>query len=321
MFNQTEGFTKIFKGVSERTGMVFDEKAFTVNGKVNGYNVSVIRHLGNYVAVQYSVRKDGQLPTADVIRKVGSVTKGVVKSQLEGNKVVILLMGGTDKCCTERTVSALERISMYFHENGYVDVCENCGKVVDSVSFYGQGGDRSHFCSNCIENAEQIMASRRLAESDIPENVALGFLGAIIGSLLGVVAIILLGWAGFVASIGGLLMAVGVLYGYKTLGGKLSVKGIVISVAVMIVMTYVSERAVWSMVICDALSENYNNVSMLAVFLNFNGIIAEAEMAGAFIKDLLLVYGFTALGAFPTIKKNYIEKRGTSNNLVGRKAA
>lgn len=153
------------------------------------------------------------------------------------------------------------------------------------------------------------------------EKVLLGILGAIIGSVFGAAAIILLGWIGFMASFGGVILAAGTLYGYKTLGGKLSVKGIVISVLVMIVMTYISERMVWSIGIYRELIEEYDEVSLAAIFFNFISIIAEFGLYASFAKDLVMLYIFTVLGAFPTIKKNYVEKKDEVSVLNDSEAA
>ena len=145
--------------------------------------------------------------------------------------------------------------------------------------------------------------------NNVKENVLLGFIGAIIGSVFGAAAIILLGWIGFMASFGGVVLAAGTLYGYKTLGRKLSIKGIVISVVVMMVITYLAERMVWSIDIYRELAGEYDNVSLAAIFFNLNSILAEFGLLSGFAKELVMLYIFTVLGAFPTIKKNYAEKK------------
>lgn len=137
------------------------------------------------------------------------------------------------------------------------------------------------------------------------ENVLLGLLGAVIGSVVGAALIILLGWLGYMASIAGVLMAFGTITGYKTLGKKLSIKGVIISVLVMVVMTYLAERMVWSMGIFDELVKEYDDVSLMAIFQNLHAILAEFDMFAGFAKDLMMVYIFTAIGAVPTIKKHF----------------
>ncbi len=70
-----------------------------------------------------------------------------------------------------------------------------------------------------------------------PENVVAGVVGAFLGSLLGVVCTVVIGQLGYVASISGLIMAVGALKGYELLAGRLSKKGALISSVLIVVMT------------------------------------------------------------------------------------
>lgn len=56
------------------------------------------------------------------------------------------------------------------------------------------------------------------------ENAVGGIVGALPGSLVGVLCIILLSQMGYVAAVSGVVMAVGVLKGYELLGGKVSKK-------------------------------------------------------------------------------------------------
>ena len=61
------------------------------------------------------------------------------------------------------------------------------------------------------------------------ERTAAGTLGALLGSLAGVVCIVLIGRLNAVASASGLVMAVCALKGYEKLAGTLSKKGAAIS--------------------------------------------------------------------------------------------
>ena len=54
---------------------------------------------------------------------------------------------------------------------------------------------------------------------------------------------------GYVAAISGAIMAVCALKGYELLGGKLTKKGVIISVVIMIVMTYVGDRVDWAITV------------------------------------------------------------------------
>lgn len=129
------------------------------------------------------------------------------------------------------------------------------------------------------------------------ENIVGGIVGAFLGSLVGVLCTVVIGQLGYVASISGLVMAVGALKGYELLGGSLSKKGAVISSVLVLVMTWFAHRLSWSISVASAVGAG--------VFQCFR-IIPELLDAGwlesrAYWGDLVMLYLFTLLGAVPTI--------------------
>ena len=72
------------------------------------------------------------------------------------------------------------------------------------------------------------------------ENFVAGVVGAVLGSFLGAVCIILVSQLGYVAVISGVVMGVCTLKGYELLGGTLSRKGIVVSLALVLGMTWLA---------------------------------------------------------------------------------
>ena len=87
--------------------------------------------------------------------------------------------------------------------------------------------------------ATQNAAAYTANEKNKKENLVGGVVGALIGSLLGAASIILLSQLGYVAAISGVIMAVCALKGYELLGGRFSTVGLVVSIVLMLVMTYV----------------------------------------------------------------------------------
>ena len=138
---------------------------------------------------------------------------------------------------------------------------------------------------------------------EIQENAVLGIIGAIGGSAIGAAAIVLLGQIGLVASIAGVVLAICTLGGYEMLAKKLSMKGVVICSVVMVIMTFFAEYLDWAIQLYRELCNYYEDVSFAAVFTNLFGILREFEMTGEFIKGLVILYVFTAIGAVPRIKK------------------
>ena len=72
------------------------------------------------------------------------------------------------------------------------------------------------------------------------EKVAGGILGAFLGTLIGAICIVLVNQFGYIASISGVVMGVCALKGYQILGKKMSLKGIIICVILILLMVYIS---------------------------------------------------------------------------------
>lgn len=134
------------------------------------------------------------------------------------------------------------------------------------------------------------------------ENVLMGTIGAILGALVGAALIAILAKVGYVASISGVVMAFLSLFLYDKFAGKLSKKGIIICVVIMVITVFLTEWAVWSYVFYKELATIYD-VTFGEVFKQFFSLLKLAESTGDFVKDIAMLYFFTALGAIPTISK------------------
>ena len=160
--------------------------------------------------------------------------------------------------------------------------CKKCGNEIL------EGKD---CCSVC---GAAVAAEKR-------ENVLAGVVGAILGAAIGAGSIIGLSQLGYIASVSGLILAVCTLKGYELLAGKLSRKGIVISVVFLLLMPYVADRMDWAIVIMGAWAEY--GVTFGEAFAAVPELLADGSIEiGEYIKNLLMIYGFVLLGAFSTLK-------------------
>ena len=134
------------------------------------------------------------------------------------------------------------------------------------------------------------------------ENVLMGTIGAILGALVGAALIALLAKIGYVASISGVVMAFLSLFLYDKFAGKISKKGVIICVVIMIVTVFLTEWLIWSYAYYKELATIYD-VSFGDVFKKLFSILKFAKKTGDFVKDIAMLYFFTALGAIPTLSK------------------
>ena len=99
------------------------------------------------------------------------------------------------------------------------------------------------------------------------------------------------------SAVSGIVLAVCTLKGYELLGGKLTKKGIIICVAIMLVMVYVGDRLDWAASIARQTSYGFFDAfKLLPTFLK-----ADMIDSGAYAGNLAKMYLFAALGAVPTI--------------------
>ena len=148
-----------------------------------------------------------------------------------------------------------------------------------------------------------------------PEHYFLGALGAIGGALIGVAAILLIGLAGFVASFCGVVMAVCALKGYEMLAKKMSVKGVVITSVVLVVMTLFAQYMDWTIDFYRAYTKYYDDVSFGLIFWNLPYMIAQVGEGWRFLLDFGILGLFTALGAGPRVRQVMAEQKQNQQNM------
>ena len=193
-------------------------------------------------------------------------------------------------------------------------VCTQCGQV---------NSDNAKVCSHCganLETQSQPVETPTLNTTtqppvEKPENTVGGVIGAVIGALLGVIAIILIGQAGYVSALGGLALAFCSLKGYELLGGKLSMKGILICIAVMLVAPYFAHRLDFAIAVSQA---NPEYITFAEAFRYYHELINEAVAVGSlaegdYMKEILMLYGFTAIGAVSVVASKIRNRNGNAN--------
>lgn len=105
-------------------------------------------------------------------------------------------------------------------------------------------------------------------------------------------------------------MAVCTLKGYELLGGKITKKGVIASVIVMLVMVYVGDRLDWAIVVSRELGMDFFTSFRAVPILMEEGMID----SGSYTGNLAMIYLFTAIGAVPTIL-GHLKKKAQANTV------
>ena len=163
--------------------------------------------------------------------------------------------------------------------------CPNCGQ---------ENPENEAICQRC---GNTLLAEKTEVELEKPEKVANGIIGAVLGSLIGGFCIALLYQLDMVASISGIVLAFCTLKGYELLAGKLSTKGVVISVILMMVIPFVAYLISSGMLIAQELQEMFPGMTATdGMQLLLDMAEVDEETRGALISDLVTLYLFTGAG-------------------------
>lgn len=206
----------------------------------------------------------------------------------------------------EELHKVLDDVTDFFAQKGIVTGCAICGKVDSSISLCDVTIGKKYICTECYKAATASAPKHYPQPIGIVENenIILGVIGALLGSLIGVLLWVIIGSAGYIAGIAGAVMGICSLFGYKKLSGKLSTRGIVICVLIMIAMVYFSTRLSWAVNISDALRKEGYDTSVSDSFKSLPKLMELTDTTGDFYTDLLVGYVLTAVASGATIIKS-----------------
>lgn len=246
----------------------------------------------------------GTLNKADIKQFVKSV-KPIANLTQEGNLLTMILSNTPKQEKLRENVNiSINALIDFMKSRGFTPCCQFCGQQTETAC-YVSGGSYMHLCPECAGRMRNDVTLATKKKDNKNENVVGGIVGALLGSLIGVVCIVVLGQMGWVAAVSGAVLAVCTIKGYELLGGKLTKKGVVISILFMILMTYVGNRLDWAIEVVKYYDMN--------IFEGFNSIPLCLEYgiieSSSYILYLVELYIFTALGAVPTIKKTLQESK------------
>ncbi len=283
--------------VARSFNLRFDSNASAIFGNYRGYDVCIVKTPAKVFQVSVNVVGSNQNPHEmdfnQFNKDVKEITSVFVKN---GGEVVFLTAGGISENGTlEKLQIALEKICETLRVRGLRNVCAGCMQEIPTTP-YLINGNGLHFCDECFNNVRGAIGGAELKLSQKKENVAFGIVGALLGSLVGVAAIVIIGQLGYVAAISGFILAVATLMGYEKFAGKSSKKGALISIVIMAVMVYVGNHADWAFVIAREFEADF-----FESFMAVNEVIALAGVESDYYMNLGLIALFTIIGSLGTI--------------------
>lgn len=303
--------TEVYTAMAAACGLQYDTFHNVIYGQKNGFDLLIYEvnvDNPNILNIHTAARRGGPALSQEERAELTKGTQGFVAMNQEGYNLSTILAksNSSDEELVAALPEAVDSFLAYLTTIGFRPCCSICGQNARFAG-YQSGSDCLHLCESCESRINGgFLELSPTTDQSRKENVLSGTIGAFIGSLLGVLMIVVLGRLGIVASFSGVVMAVGVLKGYKILGGNLSKRGIVISVVIMLIMAYVGDRLDWALLVYQEYGRWTGSIrfSFVECYLAVPGLIRAGviEMR-RYLLNLAMLYGFLLLGAVPTIRK------------------
>lgn len=281
-------------------GYNYDKKNSILYGQKNGFKFVANEINRSTIIIYFSVKKNSEIVDFSNEQKQIKSIDSVINVRFSNHKVAITPKNGMTKTkIQDNLLNAINDVAEYFKRNNYIQ-CSEISGVTDNV-----GEINAYIIDNQIVflTRDEFIQKSQLVDMNAQkvyakkENILLGTIGALIGSVIGVLAIVLVAQLGYVAFISGIIMGVCALKGYKLLGNRVSVKGGIISVIVIIAMTYLANQLNWAIPI-----SSYYNLSFFEVLREVPNLVKEGIIDNSiYYKQLALLYLFTIVSAVLTI--------------------
>lgn len=292
--------SKLSKGLLEyfasNLNLKVDKKSGILYGQKQGYNLLIrFPDLEYNAIITFNVSLDGEQPDEQTLTQYVNSNPDIDGCHIgEFRLSFVMEKGRSKKKSLEKLNSMLTSITNYLQVNNYENCCESCGEKVE-IDPYIVGGIECNLCPTCYN---EMMYQEKAKLNEEKENIVAGIVGALVGSVFGVIAIIVIGQLGYVASLSGVILAVCAIKGYELLGGKISNKGIILTSIVIIAMTYLGHRLETAIEFSQA-----TGIPMLDFFkmINYSFFKEFPDECRTYYGNLAMLYLFVLFGAVPTI--------------------
>ena len=307
----------IYEELSAAAGLTFIPKSGIAYGRFDGFSVVINGNNGTSPftpLISFFAYREGEDVSAEECRAIRNGVDGIgdCKPSNEGINITVCMCSGKEKFIGY-VIESLQTGAKFLRDNGYKSACPGCLEDKDAMP-RKIGGAYMMVCDSCYNAA--VERSKQLKLIDKKERSVLGVLGAVIGSVIGAACIILLGHFGYVTAISGLVMAFATLLCYRLFSGKLTIRGGLISLAIMIIMTFAAHYINYANILQGSIS--YAGFTFWDAVKTLPSLYPEPEareFRRQFFGYLWLLYLYVFVGCVPFIVSLFRKKR-TENQIT-----
>lgn len=190
----------------------------------------------------------------------------------------------------------------------YTTGCINCGDNNDEIDCYEISTFHHYICPECVAKIEEDFKAKQVELNEIDSNPVTGSLGAFCGSLLGVIAWVVLSANHLFACLAGIAILFLAYKGYEMLGIRIDKKGFIISTTITAIMIFLGNHLACAWSIMDAAKLEGHSIGEILLLWN---IIRSSNLITTYVINLIAGYLITFALGFRIIKSTYRRSIGS----------
>lgn len=253
---------------------------------------------------------------SNITKLTNSIKKEIKDAIVSYNNKNLNIVGSVTnkKYLPEIINPLLEIIGNYLKDNKAKEVCRHC-KEVKKTYLVDNDSEISFYCNDCYKLIKKATNYKKEKYNKSKENILLGTLGALIGTIPGIILWILFGFIGIESGIAGIAITMGSAVFYKKFAHNIKLPGIIISTVIGLFMVLVAHEINCAIYIYDLYKADYaiklfDAYQAIPYYLN-----TVPEFHKIFNNGLLTGYLLSIIGVFTS----YSLQRQNANTYEIRK--
>lgn len=306
-----------YKKLAVLMGFSFDKKSKILYGQKDGF--SIIIDAPNYkepyrFVVHVSARATSdEMTQQDIWQFMRQFTTENPITTLEQEHNLVLMAMGKEtnqQQLYQKLQKSINALISFLRLKGFEPCCASCGQNVETSVYsvgalYGKG--YISMCPACVSKMKTDIAYENFLKH---ENILGGIAGALLGSVIGAVLILLLAQLGRVSVLLGWVMSIFTFKGYTLLGRKMTKKGMVLCTLIVLGMTYIINRMDWAILASTQLGVSIFTAFQAVPFLLREGAIEFSTFTFNFLMLLICTIGGAIVEIYAALNNGKITKIG-----------
>jgi len=217
-------------------------------------------------------------------------------TRLDPNQIIFLPFSWTGASGMKNLELELHAITAFLKENQVptAEYCPVCGQKIEQGSWVKFGEGLANLDEGCAEKMKVLAETKEAEYIALPNNYGKGFLGALLGALIGGVAWIGIGMIGFVSGWIAFLISYLASIFYDKFKGKPSGWKIVIVSSASLLVILCSQFSLYLILVANAMVKKGITGNIVTTF--FDNLQNNSTFARGFWADFILALFFAIIG-------------------------